>query len=381
MTSQILQGGTFSGLQGTVRLVADDMNNALIIQGSAADYNYLLETIKRLDILPRQAIIDARIFEIDLTDDLSFGVSATLQGRTADNHLTTGSISADTGALSAATFAFIGNSREILMNLNALRSKTKVRILEAPSVLALDGTPARIQVGGSVPIPALTYTAPVGGQTTGVQYTDTGTSLYITPRISASGTVTLQLYHDVRSQSTPSSLGPTFTTTNVETTLAVKDGESVAIAGLIRENDSTGRSGVPFFSDIPILGALFGQTKRSSTRTELLIMITPHVIRTPDRFREMTQDIKDSLRNVGKYADEKLLEIQNDMLKSRIENEQKMNKSTVPVPKKKKEDKPKSPPPSPPPVKKEEAPLADIGSMISGLRFLITSSGGLILRG
>ncbi len=372
MTSQVLSGGTFSGLQGTVRLVADDMNNTLIIQGSAADYNYLLETIKRMDILPRQAIIDARIFEIDLTDDLSFGVSATLQGRTAGDHLTTGSISADTGALSVATFAFIGNSREILMNLNALRSKTKVRILEAPSVLALDGTPARIQVGGSVPIPAQTYTPPVGGATTGVNYTDTGTSLYITPRISASGTVTLQVYHDVRNQSQPSLLGPTFTTTNVETTLAVKDGESVAIAGLIRESDSNGRSGVPFLSDIPILGALFGQTKHSSTRTELLIMITPHVIRTPDRFREMTQDIKDSLRNVGKYADEKVNEIQMDRLKARIENEQKVNQSTAPVEtkKKKKEEKqsPSTPPPPPPPVKKEEFPMVDLGSRISTLR-------------
>jgi general secretion pathway protein D len=349
MTAQVLTGGAFSGLQGTVRLVADDMNNSLIIQGSRADYDYLLETIRRMDILPRQAIIDARIFEIDLTDALSFGVSATLQGRTAGDHLTTGAVAGDTGALNAASFAFIGNSREILMNLNALRQKTKVRILEAPSVLALDGTPARIQVGGSVPVPGSTILSGVSATPiSSVNYVDTGTSLYITPRISASGIVTLQIYYDVRTPgpSSSASLGPTFNTTNAETTLAVKDGETVAIAGLIRESDRTGRNGIPFLSDIPILGALFGNSTRSSSRTELLIMITPHVIRTPDKFREMTEDIKSSLRNVGKYADEKTNEMKEDRAKAQSEIEKKVKTPEPPpaTPKKKKETLPTVPP-------------------------------------
>ncbi len=400
MTSQML-GGAFSGLQGTVRLVADDMNNTLIIQGSRADYEYLLETIKRLDILPRQAIIDARIFEIDLTDALSFGVSATLQGVTTNPHLTTGAIAGDTGALSAGTFAFIGNSREILANLSALRSKTKVKVLEAPSVLALDGTPARIQVGGSVPVQNVgVVSATVGTTTTGVNYVDTGTSLLITPRISASGTVTLQVYHDVRTPVGTNTLTPTFNTTNVETTLAVKDGESVAIAGLIRENVSNGRNGVPFFSDIPILGALFGQTSHTVTRTELLILITPHVIRTPDRFREMTQDIKDSLRNVGKYADEKQTEIQNDMMKARLENAEKLNKATAPAQQKKKGKQPapqpevkkqetpavpaaakkEETPATPPPIKKEQEPSAALEVQHVRPPLLDSWSGGWMPR-
>ncbi len=318
MSAQWLNGGSFVGLQGMVRLVADDINNSLIIQASAADYAYLLDTIKRMDVLPRQAIIDARIFEIDLTDDLSFGVSATLQGLAGGNNLTTGALSGTTGALSAATFAFVGSAREILLNLNALRQKTKVRILEAPSVLALDGTPARINVGGSVPVPTSSYVT-TGGAATGVQYRDTGTSLMITPRISASGTVTLYVYHEISSVGANTPNGPAFNQTNVETTLAVKDGQSVAIAGLIRENESNGRSGIPFLSDIPILGSLFGQTTRNKMRSELLIMITPHVIRTPDRFQELTQEIKDSLRNVRKYVDDKTKEVMEDQEKARKE--------------------------------------------------------------
>jgi general secretion pathway protein D len=333
--------------------VVDDINNSLIIQGSGADYDYLLETIKRMDVLPRQAIIDARIFEIDLTDALIFGVSATLQAQTpGQQQLTTGSIDASTGALSAASFAFVGSSREILMTLNALRQKTKVRILEAPSVLAIDGQMAQIQVGGQVPIPGGTFVSAAGGATTSISYANTGTGLEIMPRISASGVVTLQISQNVTSVGAMSSLGPTFSTTNVFTTLAVKDGESVAIAGLIRESDSSGRNGVPFLSDIPVLGALFGRTTRSATRTELLIMITPHVIRTPERFRDMTDQLKDSLRNVGKYADQKQQEMKNDQekaLKERLEREQKQIK---------KSDQKSVPPP---PIKKQEEPTANLG--------------------
>jgi general secretion pathway protein D len=340
ITSMVLGGGSFSGLQGTVRLVSDDLNNVLIVQGSTADYAYLLETIKRLDVMPRQAIIDARIFEIDLTDDLSFGVSAALQARTGDTHLVTGAMDGATGALSASAFAFIGDAREILANLSALRQKTKVRILEAPSVLALDGTPARIQVGGSVPVPAMSYVSTVGSTTTGVNYTDTGTSLLITPRISASGTVTLQIYHDVRSPGASTSYGPTFTTTNVETTLAVKDGESVAIAGMIRESVSNARNGVPLLSDIPILGSLFGITTHATQRTELLIMITPHVIRTPERFREMTDEIRDSLRNVGKFSSEVQQQMQEDLEAGRKMREDRIKKANEAAAKK--EEKPET---------------------------------------
>jgi general secretion pathway protein D len=348
MSAQVLTAGQFSGLQGAVRIVADDVNNSLIIQGSPADYDLLLKTIVRMDVLPRQAIIEARIFEIDLTDDLSFGVSATLGATQSGQQLTTGSIDASTGALSAASFAFIGSSREILANLSALRSKTKVKILEAPAVLAIDGQMAHIQVGGQVPIPGASYTSAVGN-TTSVSYANTGTELEITPRISASGTVTLDVSQSVTSEGTASSLGPTFNTTNVITTLAVKDGESVAIAGLIRENESTGRSGVPLLSDIPVLGALFGRTTRNTSRTELLIMITPHVIRTPDRFQELTDQLKDSLRNVGKFADQKQQEIKKDQEKS---EKDRLDSQGKPI---KKSDQSVNPPA---PIKKESEPVA-----------------------
>lgn len=340
LSTTMLRGGAFTGLQDVVRIVADDLNNTLIIQASQADYIYLLETIKKLDVLPRQVIIDARIFEVDLNDQLSFGVSANLQARSTDPHLTTAGLGA-TGALSASTFAFVGNAREILANINALRSKTKVRILEAPSVLALDGTMAQIVVGGEVPYRGASYISGAGGETSSVQYRDTGVSLIVMPRISASGSVTLQIAQEISSPgSNDPNLGPTFNKTSVNTTLSVKDGETVAIAGLIRNSNSTARSGIPFLSEIPLLGSLFGQTNNAIVRTEVLILITPHVIRTPERFEEMTQELQDSLRNVRKVVDKYQRDAEHDLegaQKQRAKREEQEQKKSPPP-----EEKPKN---------------------------------------
>ena len=237
-TAQVFRGGSITGLQDTVRVVVDEINNSLIIQSSAADYAYILEVIKKLDVLPRQVIIDARIFEIDLTDAFTFGVAATLQARGAGPHLTTGSINGTSG-LVANTFAFVGNSRELLLALDTLRQKTKVKILEAPAVLALDGTQASIVVGGEVPYPTGSYIPGVsGGTVTNVQYRETGVTLLVVPRISGSGTVTLAIAQEVSAPGAPTLTGPTFNKSSVSTTLAVKDGETVAIAGLIRDSNN-----------------------------------------------------------------------------------------------------------------------------------------------
>jgi general secretion pathway protein D len=222
------------------------------------------------------------------------------------------------------------------MNLNALRQKTNVRILEAPSVLALDGTEARIVVGSEVPYPGTSFTPSAGGTTTSIEYRDTGISLLVQPRISASGSVTLNIAQEVSSAGAPTDEGPTFQKSSVETTLSVKDGETVAIAGLIRDSKGLTRSGVPLLSDIPILGYLFGTTKRTANRTELIILITPHVIRTPEKFEEMTQDLKDSLRNVRKWADEKKREHVEDMEDARDdrykEEQERLRKTGQPNP-------------------------------------------------
>lgn len=349
ITSQVLRGGQFTGLQDTVRMVVNDIDNSLIIQATSADYAYLRETIRKMDVLPRQVLIDAKIFEVDLTDSLSFGVAASLRAKTDGAHLTTGDLSVD-GLLSASTFIPVGNAREIFAALEALRLKTKVKILEAPSVLALDGQMAQIVVGSEYPYPGTSFTPSVGGSTTSVQYRDTGISLLVQPRISASGNVTMDIMQEVSAPGAGVPIGegdaPSFNKTSVATTLSVKDGETVAIAGLIRDGEDFSRSGVPFLSEIPIVGALFGQTRRGSHRSELIIMITPHVVRTPEKLQEMTQELRDSLRNVRKYADEKEEQLQKDMQdarEDRYKKEQKSMKQVKPAKTKAEAEKPVPP--------------------------------------
>jgi general secretion pathway protein D len=171
-----------------------------------------------------------------------------------------------------------------------------------------------------------------------VEYRDTGISLQVIPRISASGSVTLDLVDEVSSPGADVTIGsqtaPTFTVTSVSTTLTVKDGETVAIAGLIRDGENFSRSGVPFLSQIPLLGSLFGQTTKNSHRNELIIMITPHVIRTPEHMQQMTQELRDTLHNARKYSDQKEKEIRQDTenaQEDRNKQEQKAAKKSQPA--------------------------------------------------
>ena len=322
-------------MKDTVRLVVDDINNSLYIQATSIDYAYILETIKKMDVLPRQARIDAQVYEVELNDNLTFGVNAFLEARgttTNGTTLTTGSLV--DGTLSAGTFAFVGDSRQILLQLQALKSKTKVKVLESPSILALDGTEASFNVGTEYPYPGGSYISSVGGSASNVQYRETGVTLLVLPRISASGTVTMDITQEVSSAGASVAVGsnenaPSFPKASVTNTFYVKDGQTVAIAGLIRNSVDTGRSGIPFLSEIPILGALFGSTTKSAHRSELIMLITPHVIQTHEKLQEMSQELKDSLRNVRKLVDENKKERAEDLQdaqKDRNTLEQKLSK-------------------------------------------------------
>ena len=293
---------------GDIRIVVNDFSNSLIIQSTEADYRFLLDTIRQLDKLPRQVFMEARIYSVELRDDLSFGVAAFLRGRQADStgHPTTGSITGASegsggGALSVVTKAFIGAQRELEGVITALRSRTNVEILEAPTLLAVDGMQARINVGAEVPVTTASYGDPItsgvaSAFANSINYRPTGTSVLIMPRTSASGIVTMDLAIEV-SQAAGSSLTPTISQNYVETSLIVKDGETVAIAGIISDSSDSSRSRIPVLGDIPVVGALFGRTTKNKRRSELVVFITPHVIHGLPTAVELTMDFKRALRN------------------------------------------------------------------------------------
>jgi len=350
ISSLTMTGGSFSGLQDTVRLVVDDINNNLVIQSTAADYAYVYEIIKKMDILPRQVQIDARVFEVDLTNDLQYGINPIFEpnGSTTSpsgaaitdaNRSTNFELnSGGSGSLVAGTFLRAGNSREIIMKLSALRTKTKIKVLNSPSVLALDGSTATVNVGKEIPYPAGGFVTN-GGSSTNISYRSTGVTLMVYPRVSASGFVTMTITQEVSQPGPVITVGDnqsatSFFVTTVSSTFVVKDGETVAIAGLISESKTNTRQGIPVLSEIPLIGSLFGQTIKNLTRSELVVLITPHVIRTADRLSEMTQELKDLLPNVRRAVDEFELQRIQEMENARNERyrqEQKEMKPPKPV--------------------------------------------------
>lgn len=330
------QSGVRAVVSGNIKIIVNEFNNSLIIQATEADYQFLLQSIRQLDVLPRQVVIEAKIYSVELRDDLSFGVAAFLEKRTAEETIpdpsdpdktikvplgpaTTGQIGTPAqgssgGALSLTTRAFIGMERQLELVINALRSKTNVQILEAPRLLTMDGMQATFNVGAEVPVTTSSFGDPIRGGgpnafINSIQFRPTGTTLLIVPRISAGGIVTMDLAIEI-SSATGTALTPTINRNYVETSLIVKDGQTVAIAGIISDQFNVGKNRVPILGDIPILGAVFGQTTRNSRKNELVFFITPHVIRNLPTATELTLDFKRALRRTYDFIREKDGEIE-----------------------------------------------------------------------
>ena len=261
-------------LRPDIRIVADPQNNALIVQCSPEDFELIQETIRELDRVPRQVLINVRIYEVVLTDELSLGVSAFLQDR---NRPTVPSPSATTasfgagGAVSAglnlATRALMGDTRELVAFLNAAETRTRSRVLSAPTVIASDNVTANIQVGAS--IPTLTSQGVIPGGTGGgslfsntISNRNTGVILSVTPRINAGGWVTLAVRQEgSAARGAPPTAGiqsPTINIRSVETQVTIKNGQTIAIGGIISETKGTSRNQVPLLGSIPVVGLLFG---------------------------------------------------------------------------------------------------------------------------
>ena len=299
-------------MAGNVKMVVNEFSNSLIIQGTESDIQFMLGTIEQLDILPRQVFIEAKIFSVELTNDLSYGLSAFLQEKgtgvsgTTIGPATTSSIT--DGAISAITRIAIGGERELQVVLNALKAQTDVELLEAPRILAKDGTMASINIGAEVPVTSASYGDPlISGSTNfvnSISYRSTGTTLQIVPRISASGIVSMDMVIEV-SNATGAALTPTINRNYIQTSLIVGDGQTVGLGGIISDQTNNSRSRVPILGDIPILGALFGKTEKSVRRFEMIIFITPHVVKTLPSVAELSLEFKRALKLAYPVIDRK----------------------------------------------------------------------------
>lgn len=301
-----------------VRIVPDPATNSLIIFGTAQEFQNIKNILKELDIVPRQVLLDVLVAEVTLTDDMRFGVEYEILRRDpADVRIfdrvftSRGSILSGLPAPSAtgvgptALNAIIGTGDAIRAFINALKSDSRVKVLSSPSILATDNRPARIQVGTEEPIATGTVTAPVTGGTTSsttIQYRNTGRILTIIPQVNAQGLVNLQIKAEVSQRGPEVRVGqdrfPSFDTRDAETTAVVQDGETLVIGGIMAERTSRERVGIPFLMDVPFFGRLFGTTTDDVERTELIMLITPHVIRSKEEARSATEEFKQRLSTV-----------------------------------------------------------------------------------
>ena len=290
-----------------VRIVADEKNNTLVIFARPRDYRMIENMLQQLDIAPQQVLIDATIAELTLTDQLQYGVQYFLKSGSNNIDLTT----AKSGILTPADIAgvfpgfnyFVATASQHTV-LNLLKSITRVTVLSAPQLLVRDHQTAGLQVGAQVPIviqSAQSVISPGAPLVNSIEYRNTGVILEVTPKINPDGVITLDIDQEVSDVAATTTSGidsPTINDRHLVSSVIVQDGETIALGGLIREDTNDAKGGIPVLSDIPLVGPLFRNTARSQGRTELLVLLTPKVVRNAADARRMTDELRDRIHGL-----------------------------------------------------------------------------------
>ena len=292
----------------STRIFPDETSNTIIILATTEDYSIIAETIKKIDLVPRQVMIEAIVAEITLTDDLEFGLAWSLKtdfevGNVIDldgEHSFNPGL--DLSSLAGFAFAGVDSAGIVRALVETLATENKANILASPHVLVSDNQEASIQIGKQVPI--ATSETNVSGtaqiQRT-IQYRDTGIILKVKPQVNEGGLVSLDISQEISDFDLVSifdSQQVVIKKTEATTSLVVQDNHTIVIGGLIREDTSKSRAGIPFLSKIPILGYLFGKTNDNYERTELIILLTPHVIRNQKESEDISSQYIDSIHNL-----------------------------------------------------------------------------------
>jgi general secretion pathway protein D len=307
------------GAGSTIKVIADRDNNALLILANGAEYEKIEEAIKKLDVIPRQVLVEVTIAEVTLTGALSYGLEwffnspNNVSGGLFNTYGSKGSAvpSFDPAGAVKPQLPFTAVWRttggNISAVLSALASNTKLNVLSSPHVMVTDNQVAKINVGQSVPIQGAS-TSIGTGVITSVNYVDTGVVLSVRPHINAGGLVTLEVSQevsDVQTGLTTDGLAsPTINKRSAQTIVSVQSGDTMVLAGLIKDNKTGGSSGIPLLSEIPVFGALFGAKNDTSERRELIITITPRVVNDNLQSREVTAEFRKKLTGLRKLNPE-----------------------------------------------------------------------------
>ena len=298
LTEMLQEVSTEGGGQalGAARVVADDTKNAVIVWGNDTEQETLARLIVSLDSTPVQVLLEATIAEVSLQDELEFGLRWFFE-----NSNTNGTFSDAANGAVASSFpglSLVFNGASPSAAINALNAITDVNVVSSPSLLVLDNQEATLQIGDQVPVATqqvrdtVAVNAPVVNT---ISFRDTGIILRVKPRVSSSGQVILEIEQEVSSVSNTTTSGidsPTIAQRRIETSVIVSDGQTIALGGLIQESNNRTNSQVPGAGDVPVLGALFRSRSDQIAKTELLILITPRVIRNGQEARSVTDELR-----------------------------------------------------------------------------------------
>jgi general secretion pathway protein D len=301
-------------LSSEVSIVADTVNNSLLIKSSPRDYKKILDALKQLDLVPLQVLVEATIVEIRLTGNLEYGVQWLFKGRndgfdfnySLDTTQDSESESGISPAFPGFNWTAIARPDTIRVNLNALAADGLVNVLSSPSVMVLDNQTATIQVGEQVPVATSqqTGTTQQAGTSTlinQIDYRDTGVMLSVKPRVTPAGLVQMEIEQEVSTvtRTDSSSLdSPTFQTRQITSNVAVRSNQAVVLGGLIQNNREQTNQGVPGLYSLPVIGPLFGQRGNKADRRELVVVLIPRVIASDDDVREVTETFRTKLKGL-----------------------------------------------------------------------------------
>lgn len=303
----------------TMKIIADKNTNSIIIKALPMDYLYIKALVETLDATPQQVLIEAIIAEVKLSEALAHGVEyffshLTMDGRSKKGALvslglTGASVTSTTptgqigdAILSGGTKIFsLRDKVDTIFNLIA--SETDIDLLSTPHILVRDGQTATIQVGQSEPIRSGSTTTSGGNISDQIQYRDTGTILTVTPHIGENNMVTLDITQEV-SDAVPSSASnidsPTFPIRKTKTSLIVKSDHTIYLGGIINVEDKTSIKKIPLLGDIPYIGKFFRSRENTKVKTELMVLITPHVINTTSEADKITKEFREKLKHIAK---------------------------------------------------------------------------------
>lgn len=282
-----------------MKLVVDERANSLIFYTAGTTYKQLLPLIKRLDVMPKQIVLEMMIAEVTLTDEFKQGVEFALTNLGASKQ---GGFNLENNA-SGLSYVLSGTAGKLEFNL--LQKNTYVNVLSRPSLAVRDGVQASITVGNRIPVVGDIITDPVNGSRTSVEYLETGIDLQVTPTVNAQGVVLMQITQSISNQASSSGAegNPIIFERSLQTEVIAGNGQTIMLGGLISENSTLSDRSVPFFSSIPLLGRLFNGTDNNTNKTELVVLVTPRIVGSTAEWDGIYQQFKQGLSELNLVDD------------------------------------------------------------------------------